>query len=172
MLVVRRSETVSCSRLLVLLLAEEAVAVPLRQELAGTQGLLARFRVESHAGPPKAPRDQDQHDDHRDCGEHEVHQDEGAVRSVAEEHRADTDVAVDGGVGHEGKLPPPQAPGERRSACDQQTEQPQAVLLRSKTPERMVQKRTLATMLRYVPRNAASVSGAAARLRLTPTTRQ
>ena len=38
---------------LVLLLAEGTVGGPLRQEIAGTQGLFARFRVDSHAGLPK-----------------------------------------------------------------------------------------------------------------------
>ncbi len=53
MLVVRSSETVSCSRTLVLRLGEEALAGPVRQEFAGAQSLFAGCAVESHAGLPK-----------------------------------------------------------------------------------------------------------------------
>jgi len=51
------------------------------------------------------------------------------VIDAPEEHRAHAYVTVYGCIGNEGKVPAYQAPGERRTARDKQSEKPQAVAL-------------------------------------------
>ena len=138
---------------LVLLLGEEALAGPVLQEFAGAQSLFAGCSCRVSRLPPEAARDQDQPHEHGDSGNDEIAQDSGKVIDVAEEHRADAHVAVDGGISNEGKLPARQAPGERRATGDKQSEKPQRRSLRRlNTPESNAQKRTLAAMFRYVPK--------------------
>ena len=76
--------------------------------------------------PPEAARDQDQHDEHGDAGNDEIAQDSGVATQVADEDRTDAHVAVDGGVGHEGKLPAREAPGERCATGGKESEKPYA----------------------------------------------
>ena len=52
---------------LVLLLGEEALAGPVLQQFAGAQSLFAGCTVESHACPPEAACDLNQHHEHCDC---------------------------------------------------------------------------------------------------------
>src|SRR5258708_1944508 len=84
--------------------------------------------------PPESARDQDQHDEHGDASNEEIAQESDLAMHVANEDRADTHVAVHGGISDEGKLPPREAPGERCATGGKETEKPWQVTLALEDP--------------------------------------
>ena len=115
---------------LVLRFGEKTFAGPVLQQTRGRAGLLRRTRCRLSRFPPEAARDLDQHDEHGDAGNDEIAQDRGIAIDVAKEDRADTHVAVHGGISDEGKLPARETPGERCATGGKEPEKPYSSSLR------------------------------------------